>query len=251
MVLTENNYVLNKNRYFLSWFHTQILSGYDIYLDISDFQNFIDYVTFWYESKYPNNSSSFLISDLKDISACFTYEQLMYRIDKDILDFLNCNYRNETKIRKPFYDQNGDVSYVFEEITINVYSKKDKIEGFQVVCDCSTGEVKNTEDLISKGIIDSNSINIDNLLYILNTKYNNIYNCNELKRVIQNHKIDLKLRKILIVLIGKKLLSNDDCDSDIRIKRYNSFREDFNSNMYDLRIKNDDFSNDLKVLFKH
>ena len=63
MVLTENNYVLNKNRYFLSWFHTQILSGYDIYLDISDFQNFIDYVTFWYESKYPNNSSSFLISD--------------------------------------------------------------------------------------------------------------------------------------------------------------------------------------------
>ena len=249
MVLTENNYVLNKNRYFLSWFHAQILSGYDIYIDISDFQNFIDYVTFWYESKFPNNSGNFSI---ENISYCFTYEQLMYRLDKDILDFLSCDYRNDTKVSRPFYDENGNVSYVFEEIFIDIYSKNmDRFEDFKVICDSSTGGVKNTEQLIKNGIIDSNNISIDNLLHILNTKYNDIYNCNELKKVVQNHKTDLKLRKILVILIGKKILFNDDCDFDIRKARYDSFREDFNNNMYDLKLKKDDVSNDLKILFKH
>lgn len=252
MFLTENNYILNKNRYFLNWFHDQILAGYDIYLDVSDFQNFIDYVTFWYESKYPNGNDNFNLYNLDDLSRYFTFEQLMYRINHDVYDFINCDYRGENKKESPFYDENGKITYMFEEIFINISSKDtDNYPDFVVVCDSLTGIVKNADQLIKLGIVDFDNINVDNLLYILNTNYKDIYDFDELRRVVLNHKVDLKLRKILIILIGKKILSNDDVSIDLKMKRYNSFIDDFNNHMYDLKLRKEDISGDLKVLLKH
>lgn len=253
MLVTENNYNLNKNKYFLNWFHSQIVSGYDMYLDISDFQKLIDYITFWYESKIPDNNCCDDFLDIENICDVFTFEQLMYRLDKDVYEFIQCNYRGEEKEFVPFYDENGVPVFYFENICVNIISNNpEKKKNFVVKFDSSSGIVNNVSELAMIGIIDdeTSNINISNLLYILNTKFKYTYDCNDLKKVIKNHKIDLKLRKILMILVGKKILSNDDCTNDIRSLRYKNFVNDFNTFFYDLRLDEKDNSNDVKQLLK-
>lgn len=250
MLIVDNSYILNKNRYFLNWFHEQTLSGYDLYLDISDLQKFIDYTTFWYESKYPEFNEevnySYNLFSSEDISDKFTFLQLMYRLDKDMFEFLKGNYRSDVKRYIPFYDELGNEICYFEEIDINIYSKNpDKYPDVVLKCDSSSGVVKNAEQLG----IDTPNITVGNLLYILDTKYQNEYNYLELVKVVKNHKIDLKLRKLLVALIAKKILSNDDCSEEVRANRYNSFIDDFNTNLFDLRLKEEEISGDIKKLF--
>ena len=252
MLVTENNYNLNKNKYFLNWFHSQIVSGYDMYLDISDFQRLIDYIAFWYESKFPDNNCCDDFNDIENICDVFTFEQLMYRLNKDVYEFIQCNYRGEEKEFIPFYDENGIPVFYFENICVNIISNNpEKKKSFVVKFDSSSGIVNNTTELFNIGIIDEdNNYSVSNLLYILNTKFKYTYDSNELKKVIKRHKTDLKLRKILMILAGKKILSNDDCASDIRSLRYRSFINDFNTIFYDLRLDEKDNSSDVKQLLK-
>ena len=53
---------------------------------------------------------------------------------------------------------------------------------------------------------------------------------------IKNHRIDLVLRKILLNLVKKKILSNDTVSDEVRILRYHTFVDEFNKNIEDLNI---------------
>ena len=244
MLTTENNYVLDKNKYFLNWFQKKISYGYDIFLDISDLQKFIDYTTFWYESRFPERGYETSEYDefghIKDVTNDFSYSQLMYRIDEDMFDFLKCEFRSDDMSSEPYYDDSGNIVYLEKEVNIEICSKdKGKYEDMKLVFDADTGVIKNPSILIKNGIYVLNNITINKLLYILNSDYEDYFELSLLKQVVRNHKYDLQLRKILLTLTANKILSNDDVRQEVRFLRYRAFINDFNDNIYGLKLNFD------------
>lgn len=256
MLSFENTYILSKNKQFLRWFCEKISSGYDINLDISDLQKIIDYITFWYESRFPERSFSenkeIDFKNIQQLSDILSFEQLMYRFDKDIFTFLQCNYKGDNIIETPYYDDRNNITYIEKNISLTIKSNNpERHKDLLIVYDALSGLIKNYEELIEENIIDTKEITIGSLLYILNTKFKNRYDCKELNKIVRNHKYDLQVRKIILMITAYKILTNDDCDKNIRLLRYRTFIDEFNSKLFDLKISSDtNIMEDIKVFFK-
>lgn len=210
MLSNNKYYVLKHNKQFFTWYQEKKRSGYESFLDINDMQKMIDYITFWYETKVPERD--FLSSKTSDLTKYMTYNELIYRLDLDIYDFLMCKYRM-SDIEK-------------EELIFNIYDKNTE-EKYTYKANPNNGNILDCNGLITEATLETllNKIIINNKL-----------DYKELLKIVKNHRIDLVLRKILLNLVSEKILSNDTVSDEVRILRYHTFVDEFNKNIEDLNI---------------
>jgi len=196
-------YQLENNEEFLTWLKKSIDEGYNCFLDLEQIQELINYISYWYEMKYPERElekSDGIINlefqDINKISDIMTIRQLLYRLPHDQLCLMECGYRAKGWGRKPIFQkgkETGHESIIFMEIGKKII-KPDKIEAsyFLISANHYTGKVFLDQELgkyIDKELI------LDELLNVLSNNYKDELDLNKLKENVYNHNYDIELRK--------------------------------------------------------
>ena len=218
-ISNEKNYILQYNKQFLRWYRDRNQSGYLSFLDIQDMQRMVDYIAFWYETKIPERDfigMSFYNFDVNnDLKKCMTFEQLMYRLDIDVYDFLRCGYRI----------QGNDTNVLIFQIM-----RKNEI--YTITADSVNGRIIDLGGLDS--FTNNDELTIEGLFALISN--NKLFEISELRKIIKIHKIDLELRAILLNLVSMKILSNNIVSDEVRMCRYKTFVKEFNEKINGLNI---------------
>lgn len=240
----EKKYDIENNKEFLKWFKDSIKKGYHYFNDIEDLQQLIDNITTWYEMKYPERELEFYegvryfnFKNMLPLSRYMNIEQLLYRLPHDQLLLLECSYRAGAGYHC-FYNVNGEKTCV-DMIGISIY-KKDNFDGY-----CEEYHVKSQQFLLSaeektgkvdvdttlKKYVNNDSINLEEVLDLFKTKYNDILDFKELEDCIYDHNCDFELRNKILQLVALKLLYSSKTIPERGYIRATRFIDEFNKKL--------------------
>ena len=233
------NYNIEKNEEFLSWLNSLIRDGYHCRLSVEEIQKLIDKIVIWYEIKYPEREFRPLVDeditfhDVKSISGEMDIKQLLFRLSRYQLRLLECGYRTNGYGQNPISRPDIDgVSKLLIPLKIN-RRKETQIDPFWegshffIHADYMTGEVSIDQEL-EKYLGRKGKISLDELLTILDSKYNDELDFTEIIESVYDHRCDIELRRRVLQLVALKLLYSKDTYPERGYERAKRFISEFN-----------------------
>ena len=249
-------YNLETNKDFLDTFKNMIIHGYAPLMEIDELQRLIDYITSWYEIKYPERelNDGFLDNDfmiIESLKEVMGISQLLYRLSYKQKSLIECKYRGDI-YQYPILENKKIISWnQFLRISINYknINKDNLIDSFIeygllpyfiIDIDIIDGKIiKNSA--ISKFVQDKEVFYVDDLLEIFN-KYENELDLTNLKRCLYNHKCDIIIRDMILQLVALKLLYSKNTIPEKGYLRAVKFIDEFNKYL-NLDIQKEEISN--------
>ena len=237
--LNNEEYKIDRNKEFINYYQENKDKGYYMILNIREIQMLIDDITRFFEFKYPGEMLSKLKYEInfKDnnfidcikVSKQLDINQLKYRLSHDQLRFLECSYGNHirlTKPRKKIYD----IPYYSVRIDSKGYVEKVDLEGlkFDGFLQDIDG-VNRIEDLLGRYM----SIDTD-------------VDFSELKRHVENHKVNVVLRNKVLQLVMLSLMYSNGELPEFGYTRAKSFMRMFNRE-YNLNLDMDRLDEIMRV----
>lgn len=227
--MDKEKYNLATNKEFLNWYNKQLKNGYLGYMEISEMQELIDNIVIWYEIKYPNREFEMLkgtefndFKDIESISKNLTIEQLMFRLPHNQYCIIEGGYRARGW---------GYPDQIFMKVDIE---EPNRFPYELISVNYKTGIV-NQMSLLSLNIDRDKEIKLDELIKILEN-LNRKLNLQELEACVNNHNIDLELRKKLLQFVALKLLYSKNTIPENGYERAKRFIEEFNENIPNLKL---------------
>lgn len=204
----------------------------------------IDNITTWYEMKYPERELEFYegvryfnFKNMLPLSRYMSIEQLLYRLPHEQLLLLECSYRARAGYHH-FYDVNDEKKCV-NMIGISICIKDNfngyreeyhlKFQRFLLSVEEKTGEVD--VDTTLKKYVNNDSINLEEVLDLFKTKYNDILDFKELEDCIYDHNCDFELRSKILQLVALKLLYSSKTIPERGYIRATRFIGEFNKKL--------------------
>ncbi len=232
-------YELVRNNEFLSWLKTIIDDGYHSFITIEKLQNLIDYITRWYEIKYPERELGFYegirytnFQNIRRISNVMNIDQLLFRLPFTELCLMECRYRANSLCQYPIYGNDkieGDSQAVIKVNKKNYHHLVDTPYIF-IYANSTTGKVVKDYDL-NEYLDCDEDIYLKDLLDIFDKNYSDKIDYKELKEVIYNHICDIELRNRILQLVALKLLYSRTTTPERGYERAKRFINEFNKKM--------------------
>lgn len=240
-------YQINQNEEFIKWLNDKIDNGYSSLISIKDLQELIDFLVNWYEIKYPEKELEmnegiryFEFINIERLSKEMNFRQLMYRISHNEYCLINCKYRSRLGGSNPIYKNNEIVGY---DSIIGIQIKRKNRQNVEIweLYDCKNypyflifadpvnGKVKVQKEL--KEYIKKEQISLEHLLLILENKYKEELDFEELESCIFNHKTDLELRNKILQLVALKLVYSRNTIPERGYERAKRFINEFNKKL--------------------
>lgn len=243
----KRKYCIKDNKPFLAWLNKIIEKGYDTFINVDELQRLIDYIAAWYEFKYPERQlvdykDIHEFSEIKNLSKRFSMDQLLYRLSNRQVSLVRCRYRSNNVVRD-IYNNKGKVIGQRTSIFMSIPRNNSKIyigrevPAIRLYADDVNGDVEINETL--KNYVNSDSINLEQLLELLKTNYSDVLELAKLEKCIYNHKCDLELRKGILQLVALRLLYSNNTIPEIGYKRSIKFIDEFNKEL-DLNLSKDE-----------
>ena len=176
----NKKYIIKENKEFLSWLDKRINNGYHAVIEEKDIQELINYITNWYEIKYPERELEYYagikndnFQNIKKISNVMNIEQLFYRLSHNQLCLMRCDYRSSGAYLQPIYKDGKLVEHktnLLMKINIKDNSKSNecniysRLPYFYINVDSKTGLAKLDYDL--EEYSENTDIVLDELLSI-------------------------------------------------------------------------------------
>ena len=227
----KRKYDIKNNKEFLNWLGNAINNGYKPLYKINELQKLVNFISNWIEFKYPEkelmkdegiNYSNF--KDIPDISTYMSTEQLLYRLDDNLLNILTCRYRSNCGYQMPVLE-NGKAVWR-QNIGLKIFDSNNKNDSFIFIyADSNTGKIKDTSYL--EKYVDIDNLYLDDLYSLL--KDNKNLKLDELESTIINHKYDIELRDKIFELVSLKLLYSKNTNPIRGYKRACLFTDEFNN----------------------
>ena len=245
----DKRYILNKNNEFISYEYI-MHREHDLkpIINREQMQDLINQIVMFYEFKYPNNmlyslKHSFGEKDLEktiEISKMLDFEQLKFRLYHDYIQFLECSCGCVISLNRP-KKHLCDIATTY--ISVDSDGKIDK------------GELEFLKEYQFLDDIDGIST-IENL-YGRYASIDTNVDYSELKRLIEKHRFNLKIRNKVLNVISFALLYSENTLPDYGYARAKAFIRTFNRE-YKLKmdleeideIMNRDYSGKQKSLIK-
>ncbi|MBD9099046.1 hypothetical protein EGP98_05605 [bacterium] len=258
----SKKYEVLKNKELLSWLKNSIENGYHHFIDIEGLQNLVDDITNWYEIKYPEREMEFYegigyfdFENVKSLSKLMNIKQLMYRLPREQLYLMECNYRSTGGCIKNIYDDNNEVIGQKAILFMSIYRKNVEssiVPNFLLYADTDSGKVEIDYNL--KDYVNADSITLDELLNLFKEKYSEEFSFTELEKCVYNHNCDVELRNKVLQLVALKLLYSrrtiPERGYEIAKRFINEFNKKMNLNISTEEIDNainKDYTNTEKV----
>lgn len=239
----KKEYVLKDNPVLKKWYIKKAKSGYQASIDMDALQSLIEKLAYWYEIKYADREFCYNYGDVclksqnKDLANAMSFEQLLTKLDAVEIDFLKGGYHAFGGGIRHIYNQKGQVTGTKEVLFMKINRKKEdtvdvlrsKAPYFLLTADIETGQVVwdgNLEKLVSKS-----KITLDELLSLFQKNCKKELDYSELAKCVSNHKNDLELREIFLMLVALRLLFSRDTIPEYGYKRAQLFIEEFNQNL--------------------
>lgn len=221
-------YQIGDNKEFLILLRNMVTEGYNNIYRIEELQEIIDTIVTWYEIKYPERELDkgtryYEFENIESIKDYMNFKQLMYRMQSKAIDLIYNRYRS-----------NLWSEYPYMEISFEI---KDKIIDAIIRSDFRTGDIV-SYDLLDLGLKEE-EITLEQLLIKLEKENRKDINYTNLKRVVNNHKCDNKLRKEILKLASLKLLYSKNTIPEKGYERAKNFITEFNAELPDLNLTMD------------
>lgn len=238
--LDKKEYILANNKDFLTWMKKIIdKDKYIPLIDINELQILINYVTYWYEFKYPDRcfeNQDLRFCNLKDLSQELNFNQLKYRLTDHQIKLLLGGYRT---CSSKFFKGNDAAGIEYlpqiylqiiknnpttrnERFIYNSYNIKPVIN---IIAYEYSGIIRVTESL--RKYINTDFITLENLLDEFKNRHSNELDYSQLEAVVLYHKLDLKLRDKILNLIGKAIVYSKNTTIENALKRARIYEEEF------------------------
>ena len=162
-------YDLKRNREFISWYKNRIKNGYDAIFNLDDLQRLIDFITSWFYIKYPDRfyeieegNVDLDFANIIDISNNMDFNEMLYRLPKDIINLILGMYRSSYSGSIPIKNEKGEILRYEPIIGVEV-TKNNRLNGeglSSVIL-----EVRSSDGLINPNDIKKNfpMINLENI----------------------------------------------------------------------------------------
>lgn len=246
----SKKYEVLKNKEFLSWLKNSVKNGYHPFIDIEGLQNLVDDITNWYEIKYPEREMEFYegigyfdFENVKSLSKLMNIKQLMYRLPREQLYLMECDYRSTGGCIKSIYDDNNEIIGQRAILFMSIYRKNVEssiVPNFLLHADTDSGKVEIDYNL--KDYVDADSITLDELLNLFKEKYSEEFSFTELEKCVYNHNCDVELRNKVLQLVALKLLYSRRTIPERGYERAKRFINEFNKKM-NLNISTEEIDN--------
>ena len=230
--------------------------------DINELQELIDFLTIWYEIKYPNSFFEAFNNTSYKLTSAMNFEELLQRLDNNKKDFILCNYRANGWSATPILINGRAISddSIFMSIDIkrNINDLNNDYS-ISINADAKTG-LLNTKytrlmNLINKKYIQKGYMTLEELYNELEKSENNI-NYIALKETILDKRFREKIRETLLEMTILKLIYSKHTIPEYGYERakklINEFNRNLNINLKTNRVDeiiNKDYS-DIKKLKK-
>lgn len=252
----KNNYNIKNNKELLKCLKESINNGYHCFMDINDLQQLIDNITTWYEIKYPERELEFYegtryfdFQNILPLSNHMNIEQLLYRLPHDQLVLMECFYRAKSGYHHVCNDNNK--RFCINMIGMSIYKKGDLgscyTSQFLLGAEETTGKVEIDLDL--EDYINTDSINLEELLELFKSKYRDILDFKELEECIYDHNCDINLRNKILQLVALKLVYSSNTIPERGYIRATRFIDEFN-NKLNLKLSKDEIDEIMKKDYK-
>lgn len=239
----KKEYVLKDNPVLKKWYPEKAKTGYEASIDIDTLQRLMEKLAYWYEIKYADREFCYNYGDVcikyqdKNLASAMSFEQLLTRLDAVEIDFLKGYYHAFGGGIRHIYNQKGQVTGTKEVLFMKINRKeedtKDVLRGkapyFLLTADTETGQVvwnSNLEKLVSKS-----KMTLDELLSLFQKEHKKDLDYSELIKCVNNHKRDLELRDIFLMLVALRLLFSRTTIPEYGYKRAQLFIKEFNQNL--------------------
>lgn len=236
----KEKYIINKNEEFLAWYRKILMDGYEPFVDVDRLQELIDFITLWYEIKYPKNELDFYngtknlnFEGIKSIAKQMDFEQLRFRLDEDLDNLIECGYRSCLWGKYP-------------NIGIKIITEEDKINNWFTIIKANykTGIINkyDLKELKIANILDfdeESEIVIDDLYTKLQFVIDNLslnYDISDLESIVKNHNYDLELRRKILELIPLSLIYSKNETPEYGYFRAKKFIGEFNKHIKGLNL---------------
>ena len=253
----KKKYILKDNKKFLKWYKESI--KYQLF-SISELQYLIDFFFNWYKMKYPNKNDYY---ELEDISKYLTHEQMLLRLNPKYYNFLDNTYRTGsglaiTSLYK--YSKEGDVIENTENkgmIAISISHNKIKTYRLGNIF-CSIDGIVNKEQIIGsepvyydehKNVITDEKFESMILSIFQEEDYLSLqdfydraiekksnYDFTEVKKTIELHKNEWKLRELIFSWVIEKIIFDKKSNPEESIERSLHFIEDIKNEYWNIHI---------------
>lgn len=223
--------------------------------DNKDLQELIDYLTIWFEIKYPdkemdtNNGTTYLAyENIKPISHHMDINQLLYRLKDEHEDIISCYYRAHSWSATPVIINHKIINDSSIHITLKVKNEINNLNNDYFISlniDYITGLLPinswmkfHLGNCINEKDLKNGYIHIEDLVEAL--EKNDSINYNELLETVLDKKFREKIRKEILELVSLKLLYSRNTIPEYgyeRAKRFiNEMNKKLNANLSTNRI---------------
>lgn len=222
-----------------------ITTIYKQFRNINKLQQLIDFITTWYEIKYPNKEldrcTIYLnYKNIKPLSKEMDIDQLLYRLNDIHEDLISCCYRSRSWSAVPVIINNEIVSDSSIGITLKIQNEINGLNNDYFITlniDYKTGYLAINKwmkkvlcDSIDKKHMENGYIHIEELLACLE-KTSNKVEYNQLLETILDRKFRLKLRKEILELVSLKILYSENTIPEYGYERAKRFINEMNKKL--------------------
>lgn len=247
---------------------------YTLINDIKKLQELINYLTIWYEIKYPDKemdlSNGVIYKDfqnIKPLSKEMDINQLIFRLDDKHDDIISCYYRARSWSSVPVIINNKIVNDSSISITLKVKNEINHLKNDYFISlniDYKTGLLAINSwmkmylgDFIDKKHFDKGYIHIEDLVNELEKKSVKFIDYNELIETILDRDLRLSIRKEILELAALKMLYSENTIPEYgyeRAKRFiNEMNKKLNANLTTKKIDeimNKNYKEEKKLIKK-
>lgn len=236
----DKRYILRKNKEFLKWYRGLVKNGYRSILDLEEMQKLIDYMVMFFEFKYPNKMiSSWYAGDKDndvldkcvDIASKLDINQLLYRLEYDYQNFLQCSYSGYLWLRRN--EGKDNLWKVSEELV-------------EVLADGTLNKY-HLEGLKQAGFIDDIE-GIDHIEQLLNRfkELDTNVDYSELEKYVSDHYNNIALRNKILELVPFALLYSHNTLPANGFSRAQSFMRIFRK-QYGIKFNSTELANIMVI----
>lgn len=213
-----------------------IKNVYESIKDIKDLQEIIDFLTIWYEIKYPNNLFEGINTNYK-LTNAMSYKELLNRLNDEKEDLMLCNYRSGGFSSTPVIINKKVISEDSIYMIIDIKNRIGNLNNdYNIIlnADHKTGllNLRNTrlENFVDEKYKEQGFITLEELYNELE-KNNEEINYTSLKETILDKKLREKIRKEILELVSLKLLYSKNTIPEYGYERAKKFIDEMNREM--------------------
>lgn len=230
--------------------------------DVKELQELIDFLTIWYEIKYPNSFFETFNNISYKLTSAMNFEELLQRLDNNKKDFILCNYRTYGWSSTPIIINGETISDESIFMCIDIKRVVNELNDDYIIAiyaDKKTGLLKTKhiglENLINNKYIKKGYMTLEELYNELEKSENSIKYIS-LKETILDKKFREKIREKILEMTTLKLIYSRNTIPEYGYERakklINEFNRKLNINIKTNKIDeiiNKDYS-DVKKLKK-